>query len=142
MDVPILNTQYYDTEKYEPIGYVFGLSIHAISALRDIVSNIMGTFGGKASAINNKTRVVYKDAIIDLRKNAGVCDLIVGLTININEIDQKFIVVDATGTALRLKQKNVVPVQQNIIVGGKKVKSKKKIKSKKEVISTNTKKIK
>lgn len=108
MSIPIFNTQYYNPEKYEPIGYVFGLSIHAISFLRDVTSNFMGIFGGQASSLNDKTRVVYESAIEDLRKNAGKCDLIVGLTININEIDDKFIVVNATGTALKLKNKPII----------------------------------
>ena len=123
MNVPILNTQYYDMQKYEPIGYVFGMSVHAISALRGFLSNLGGIFGGKSTILNNKTRVVYEDAINDLRKNAGQCDLIIGLTVNINEIDKDFILVDATGTALRLKQK-----PSNKMNGGNKEKKQNKVK--------------
>jgi len=107
MDIPILTIHYYDFNKYEPIGLVNSLSVHAISFLRGIVGGITSIFGGRQGVIQDKFLEVRNEILKELQQNAKKmgADLIVGLDIDITELGED-IIFAASATALKLKKKN------------------------------------
>ena len=93
----------YDMEKYEIIGPVSGMSVHGISFFRNIFAGFSSLFGGKQSAIQEKFMDVRREALKDMSKaakNAGA-DMVGGLTIELSELGQEYVLCLATGTALR-----------------------------------------
>lgn len=99
------NLAFYDTTKYEPIGMISAISVHAISAARGFFAGISGTFGGKMEAIESKYIDIRQETLDDLKKKAkdNNADMIVGIEFDISNAEQNFIVCLATGTLLRKK---------------------------------------
>ena len=102
----ISTLQTYDSDKYEIIGPVSGMSIHSISFIRNIFSGFTSLFGGKQDSIKTKFMDVRNESIkemIQIAKNNN-SDMISGLIIELTELGAEFVVCIATGTALKLKE--------------------------------------
>jgi uncharacterized protein YbjQ (UPF0145 family) len=98
----------YDMEKYDIIGPVSGLSVHAISFFRNIVADITSLFGGAQSTIKEKFLDVRREAVQDMveKAKANKADMIAGLDLEVTEMANNFVVCVATGTALKEKNKS------------------------------------
>jgi uncharacterized protein YbjQ (UPF0145 family) len=108
MDIPILSIQTYDMSKYEPIEIVNALSIHSISLIRDMFSNVLSLFGGQQHLIEKKYLDLRNEVLQKLYTNAKniKADMVIGVDYDITTFDGKYMIFSMNGTALRLKKKN------------------------------------
>jgi len=99
-------TLFYDTSSYDIIGIATSITVHAVSAFREIGANIVGLFGGKSNLLEKVFLDAREEAYADISKKAveGGADLLVGVEIEIQEMN-KFFIFTATGTMLRNKKK-------------------------------------
>jgi len=99
----------YDTNLYEPIGVVNGMSIHALSYVRNIAVNITSLFGGKQTKIQDKFMDIRREAIKNMIDSAKTTDaaMIGNVQIEFSEMANEFFICIATGTALRLKTQQI-----------------------------------
>ena len=99
----VVTTSYYDPTKYEVIGLVSGVSVHAISAIRGMFSGISSLFGGKQQLIEQKFLDVYYESIASLQDNAKKmgAEQVVALKVETSELGNEFVVFTEIGTAIR-----------------------------------------
>lgn len=107
--VKLLTTPIVDQEKHEPIGIVMGVSVRAISALRQLFSGLMSIVGGRRGELEKKLIEAREEAIQEMRDNAVTmgADEVIGVHVEMSEISQGdrdgYMVVSATGTAVKNK---------------------------------------
>ena len=108
MNIPILSIQIYDITKYEPIGMVNAISVHSISLLRNIFSNLTSLFGGQQELIESRYMELREEVLKKLRLKAYNmnADIVLGVEYDISTFDDKYMIFSINGTALKLKNKN------------------------------------
>ena len=101
----IVTSPLYDMSKFEPVGIVNGVSVHAISYIRDIASQLTSLVGGRQELIEKKFLDVREEAINELKKEAEKMslDMVVSLEVEMTELGKNFVIFTATGTGLRKK---------------------------------------
>lgn len=103
---------FYNPVEYEEIGLVHGMSVHAISFGRQLLTNITSLVGQRQEMIETKVQETQRDALNDMIKNGEKLGAvkIVGVSLQTGEISRResdgFITATAMGTALRKKKKN------------------------------------
>lgn len=111
MAIPVFSTNYFDQQREQPLGAVFGRRVEAISLLRGLVAGVQGLFGGQVGPLEKKIDDGIQGAKDDLmqavRKQFPNASSIIGLQIQISEIgrdDQnQFLCFTAQGTAIGKK---------------------------------------
>ena len=100
------NISTYDFTKYDAVGMVSSLSVHAVSVFRDIVSGISGLVGGRNKAMEKKYADIRAEAMKELRQKAYEHNavMLVGIDFDISTSEEKFVICMATGTILINKQ--------------------------------------
>lgn len=101
----LLTTGFYDVSKWEPIGLVQGVSVHAVSLFRSIFASVSGVAGGKIPEIEKKYIDARAEAVTQLineAKNMGA-DHVIGLEVETTELGNNFVVFIAAGTAMKSK---------------------------------------
>ena len=103
----LLTTGYYDTEKWEPIGLVQGISVHSISLFRGMYASISGVAGGKIPEIEKKYLDARGEALAELAAEATKhgADHVIGLEVETTELNKNFVVFIAAGTAVQAKRR-------------------------------------
>lgn len=107
--IKLLTASIIDQEKYESVGIVMGVSVRAISALRQFFSGLASIVGGRRGEIEKKLIEAREEAIQEMRDNAinMGADEVIGMHVEMSEISQGdkegYIVVSATGTAVKTK---------------------------------------
>lgn len=107
--IKLLTSSVIDQEKYESIGIVMGVSVRAISALRQLFSGLASIVGGRRGEIEKKLIEAREEAIQEMRNNAVTmgANEVIGVHVEMSEISQGdrdgYIVVSATGTAVKTK---------------------------------------
>ena len=101
--MPISTSPYYDTNLYEPITIVNGMSAHAISALRGLALSFTSILGGKQSMLEKKFNESRNECLKQLIHNAlkMKADMIIDLEILDSVFLGEYVIFMATGTALK-----------------------------------------
>lgn len=106
--IKLLTTSLVDEEKYETIGVVMGVSVRAISALRQLLSGVASLFGGRRGELEKKLIQAREEAIDELSTNAKLAgaDEVIGLHVEMSELStgdrDGYLIVTATGTAVKI----------------------------------------
>lgn len=109
--IKLLTTSLVDEDKYETIGVVMGVSVRAISALRQLFSGVASIFGGRRGELEKKLIEARKEAIDEMSANAKLAgaDEVIGLHVEMSELSSGdrdgYFIVSATGTAVKIKKK-------------------------------------
>ena len=111
MSIQIFSTNYFDQQREQPLGAVFGRRVEAISLLRGLVAGVQGLFGGQISPVEKKiddgVQGAKDDLILRVQRQFPNVVSIIGLQIQISEIgrdDQnQFLCFTAQGTAIGKK---------------------------------------
>lgn len=111
MSVQIYTTNYFDQQREQPLGAVFGRRVEAISLLRGLVAGVQGLFGGQIGPVEKKiddgVQGAKDDLMLAVRKQFPNATSVIGLQIQISEIgrdDQnQFLCFTAQGTAIGKK---------------------------------------
>ena len=108
--IKLLTTSLVNEEKYETIGVVMGVSVRAISALRQLFSGVASLFGGRRGELEKKLIEAREEAIDEMSTNAKLAgaDEVIGLHVEMSELStgdrDGYLVVSATGTAVKVKK--------------------------------------
>lgn len=100
--VPLSTSPFYDTSRYNVLGMETSISVHAVSAFREIGANFGGLFGGRSELLEKVFTDARQDALQALQevgKKHGA-DLIVGVEVDVKEF-HKFVIFTASGTLLK-----------------------------------------
>jgi uncharacterized protein YbjQ (UPF0145 family) len=110
--IKLLTTSLVDEDKYETIGVVMGVSVRAISTLRQLFSGVASIFGGRRGELEKKLIQAREEAIDEMSANANLAgaDEVIGMHVDMSELStgdrDGYLIVSATGTAVKTKQKN------------------------------------
>ena len=101
--IPVSTSPYYDTNLYEPITIVHGMSAHAISALRGIALSVTSFMGGKQSMLEKKFSDSRNECLRQIIEHAIKlkADMIVDLEILDSVFLGEYVIFMATGTAVK-----------------------------------------
>ena len=108
MAIPLYSITSYDTQKYMPLGAIFGKRIEAISLFRGFAAGIQGLFGGQIGMVEKKIQDVVDGAKADLLAQVQTAypqaKAIIGLQIHITDVGRddknQFILATAQGTVI------------------------------------------
>jgi len=109
--IKLLTTSLVDEDKYETIGVVMGVSVRAISTLRQLFSGVASIFGGRRGELEKKLIQAREEAIDEMSANANLAgaDEVIGMHVDMSELStgdrDGYLIVSATGTAVKTKQK-------------------------------------
>lgn len=109
-NIKLLTTTMVDENKYEAIGVVMGVSVRAISSLRQLFSGVASIFGGRRGELEKKLIEAREEAIQEMKDNAtsSGADIVYGVHIDTSELSRGnsdgFLVVSATGTGFKIKK--------------------------------------
>lgn len=109
-NIKLLTTSLVDDAKYETIGVVMGVSVRAISALRQLFSGVASIFGGRRGELEKKLIEARKEAVDEMSTNAKLAgaDEVIGMHIEMSELStgnrDGYLIVSATGTAVKIKK--------------------------------------
>lgn len=103
--LPMATTWVYDTNKYDIIGIATSITVHAVSAFRGFGANFGALFGGKSNLLEKVFLDAREEAYADLSEKAlkKSADLIVGVTIEVQEMNH-FFIFTASGTMLKKRR--------------------------------------
>jgi uncharacterized protein YbjQ (UPF0145 family) len=112
MSVPLFSINYFDTQKYVPLGSVFAKRIEAISLFRGFAAGIQGLFGGQIGMVEKKIQDVVDGAKADLLKQIQTqypqARMVIGLQIQVTDVgrddNNQFILATVQGTAIGPKE--------------------------------------
>jgi uncharacterized protein YbjQ (UPF0145 family) len=107
--IKLQTTSFVDNDKYDTIGIVMGVSVRAISTLRQAFTNIVGIAGGRQASLENKLISARKEAIDELLENAKLAGADEVFGINVDMFESKigehgFFIVSTTGTSVKIKK--------------------------------------
>ena len=107
--IKLQTTSFVDNDKYDTIGIVMGVSVRAISTLRQAFTNIVGIAGGRQTSLENKLISARKEAIDELLENAKLAGADEVFGINVDMFESKigehgFFIVSTTGTSVKIKK--------------------------------------
>lgn len=108
--IKLLTTSLVDDKKYDTIGVVMGVSVRAISALRQLFSGVASIFGGRRGELEKKLIQAREEAIDEMSANARLAgaDEVIGLHVEMSELStgdrDGYLIVSATGTAVKIKK--------------------------------------
>ena len=90
----------------EVLGIVFGMSVRTRGFGGRIVAGIEAIVGGRSESYLHELRKAREEALDDLYRRAESmgADAVVGIDFETSEILEGFIVVTATGTAVRIER--------------------------------------
>lgn len=111
MAVQLYTTNYFDQQREQPLGAVFGRRVEAISLLRGLVAGVQGLFGGQIGPVEKKIddgiQGAKQDLLQNLQRQFPAASSVIGLQLQISEIgrdDQnQFLCFTAQGTAIGKK---------------------------------------
>lgn len=112
MSIQFYSTNYFDQQREQPLGAVFGRRVEAISLFRGFVAGVQGLFGGQISPIEKKIddgiQGAKNNILQNLQRDFPDTTSIIGFQIQISEIgrdDQnQFLCFTAQGTAIGKKR--------------------------------------
>ena len=107
-NIPVFNIGYYDPSIYEPITMITATSVHSMSVVGDFVSGFTSFLGGRQNTVLSTfehLRSEVTDKLLDQASRLGA-DAIFGFTFDYGDLAQKFISLNVTGTAMKLKKKS------------------------------------
>jgi uncharacterized protein YbjQ (UPF0145 family) len=86
--------------------------VRAISTLRQLFSGVASIFGGRRGELEKKLIQAREEAIDEMSANANLAgaDEVIGMHVDMSELStgdrDGYLIVSATGTAVKTKQKN------------------------------------
>jgi len=110
--IPMATTWVYDTNKYDILGIATSITVHAVSAFRGFGAHLGALFGGKSNLLEKVFLDAREEAYAYLSEKARKqgADLIVGVTIEVQEMHQ-FFIFTASGTMLKKRKNNGLPAK-------------------------------